>query len=350
MLWQFFSVLAAALCHNSPMRPRYFSPLPYQLRADLFLHLATLEKSGVPPAKAWSILRLPQPFQERVEQTRRLIARGQDIARAGLNSGLWTPLEGSLLKAALAAGDPSPSYQRLSDYYAQKAQQWQQIKSRMMLPLFMWVASMLIGPLPQLVTGTLSVGMYFFAVLRSLGLCGLAVGLGLLVHRRWQMAGVSAARDAIDGLLLQVPLFGAMHLRRNVCDFWQSMALLLEAGLPMFEALPLALETTNNGLIRREWARILPRLKAGAPLARALDGIGYLAQDNLLPMVVTGEASGTLPEMLERYAVFESTQLAHSQQQLAEWLPRIVYGIVAGMMAWSILSGGGVGTKIPDDL
>lgn len=344
------SASGPGLCHNPLMRPRHFSPLPYQLRADLFLHLATLEAAGVPPSKAWAIVRLPAPFQERLDQARRLIARGQDIAAAGLASGLFIPLEASLLKAALAAGDPSPSYRRLADYYAQKAAQWSQIKSRMMLPLFMWVASMLIQPLPQLITGALSVGMYFFAVLRSLGLCALAVALGLWLHRRWQMAGVSAARDGVDAWLLRVPMFGDMHRRRNVCDFWQSLALLLEAGMPMFDALPLALHTTNNGLIRREWARILPRLQAGAPLAQALSGIGYLAQDNLQPLVVTGEASGMLPEMLQRYARFEQDRLAHSQQQLAEWLPRIVYGIVAGMMAWSLLTGGGLGPQVPADL
>jgi general secretion pathway protein F len=344
------AVIPAHLCHNPPMRPRHFSPLPYQHRADLFLHLATLEKAGVPPSKAWAIVRLPLPFQERVDQTRRLIARGQPVDQAGLNSGLLTPLEGSLLKAALAAGDPSPSYARLAGYYSQKALQWKQIKSRMMMPLLTWLISMLVGPLPALVSGSLTPLMYVLAIVRSLSLSVLAVALGMWVHSRWQMAGVSSVRDRVDAWLLRVPFFGDMHRRRNVCDFWQSLALLLEAGMPMFEALPLALETTNNGLIRREWAKILPRMQEGATLERALAGIRYLASDNLLPLVATGEGSGTLPEMLERYARFESASLAQSQQTLAQWLPRIVYAVIAGSIAWSILVGPGIGPQMPDEL
>jgi type II secretory pathway component PulF len=324
--------------------------MPYQVRADLFLHLATMEKAGLPAEKAWSLLRLKAPFQTRVEQTRRLMARGQDIAKAGLSTSLWTPLEATLLHAALQAGDPAPSYRRLADYYQTKAQQWASIKSKMMLPAFMFVAALLIQPLPGLVLGTISFGQYMWNVIKSLGACGLVVLLGIFVHQRWQMAGVSAARQAVDGLLLKVPVFGNLHRRRNVCDYWQTMALLLEAGLPMFEALPLALETTSNGLIRDELAVLLPRMEKGATLGEALEGVRYLESYRLLPMVETGEASGTLPEMLQRYSAGEEASLALAQQQLSDWLPRIVYGIVVGFMAYGLLKGQGVGPQVPENL
>jgi type II secretory pathway component PulF len=325
-------------------------PLPYQVRADLFLHLATMEKAGLPAEKAWALLRLKAPFQTRVDQTRRLMARGQDVAKAGLATSLWTPLEATLLRAAFAAGDPSVSYKRMADYYQTKAQQWASIKSKMMLPAFMFVAALLIQPLPSLVLGAISFGQYIWNVIKSVGFCGLIVALGMFVHQRWQMAGVSGARLSLDLLLLKVPVFGNLHRRRNVCDYWQTLALLLEAGLPMFEALPLALETTSNGVIRNELAVLLPRMEKGDTLAQALDGVQYLESYRLLPMVETGEASGTLPEMLQRYSSGEEASLALAQQQLSDWLPRIVYAIVVGFMAYGLLSGKGVGPQIPADL
>jgi general secretion pathway protein F len=331
------------------MKPR-FSPLPYQVRADLFLHLATLEQAGVPVLKAWAMLKLPEPFQSRVDLTRRALNKGQDIARAGAVNGLWSELESALLKAAQNAGSPGPVYRRLAQYCQQKALAWAQIKSRMMLPAFLCVASLMIQPLPQLVAGTLSFAQYIWQLVREFGSIAILIGIGLFLHRQWQMSGVSPARMPIDNLLLQVPIFGKLHRRRNLCDFWQSLALLLESGVAMFEALPLALQTTSNGVIREKLAQILPQMQAGAVLSQTLRELDLPDQYGLPELVQTGEASGTLPEMLTRYANGEAENLMEAQRQLAAWLPRLVYVLVAVAMAYSIISSGAFSPHVPDKL
>lgn len=331
------------------MKPR-LSPLPYQIRADLFLHLATMEQAGVPVMKAWSMLKLPEPFQARVDVTRRALGKGQDIARAGRSSGLWSELEAALLAAAQNAGSPGPVYRRLAGFCQQKAQAWAQIKSRMILPTFLCIAALLIQPLPQLVAGTLSAGQYLWQFFRTIGSIGLLIALGLFLYQQWQSSGVSAARLPIDRLLLQVPLFGKLHRRRNLCDFWQSLALLLEAGVAMFEALPLALQTTSNGVIRQQLAQILPSMQAGAVLSQAVRDLDVPGQYGLAELVQTGETSGTLPEMLERHANGKNENLMEAQRQLAAWLPRIAYTLVALAMAYSILTSGAFGPRVPDKL
>ncbi len=331
------------------MKPR-FSPLPYQVRADLFLHLATMEQAGVPVIKAWSMLKLPAPFQVRVDLTRRALGKGQDIAMAGRVNGLWSELEAALLAAAQNAGSPGPVYRRLATFCQQKAQAWSQIKSRTMLPAFLVVAALFIQPLPQLVAGTLSAGQYLWQIIRAIGSLGLLIGLGLFLYRQWQISGVSPARLPVDRLLLQVPVFGKLHQRRNLCDFWQSLALLLEAGVAMFEALPLALQTTSNGVIRQQLARLLPSMQTGAVLSQAVRELDVPGQYGLAELVQTGEASGTLPEMLERYANGEHENLMEAQRQLAAWLPRLVYVMVALAMAHSVLTSGAFGPQVPDNL
>ena len=119
------------------------------------------------------------------------------------------------------------------------------------------------------------------------------------------------------------------------------MALLLESGVAMFDALPLALQAINNGVIRAALGRILPRMEWGSTLADALPGIDFLDLPLLPGLVQTGEGSGTLPEMMRRFADGEDARLA--QQQWTLWLARIVYVIVAGMIASGILSSGAIG-------
>jgi type II secretory pathway component PulF len=325
-------------------------PLPYAVRADLLHHLAALEHAGIAPLEAVPMIKLPAPWQERVVATRRAMARGQNIAKAGLQSGLWTPLEAGLLQAALAAGDPSPSYRRLGEYYTEKARQLKTMKSRLMLPAVMGLLSLFISPLPQLVAGSLSGGAYLWQVLRSVLVVGAGVTGMVYGFRRFQMRPLDARPGALDHILLAIPLFGRMHKRRNLCDFWQSLAMLLEAGLPMFEALPVALQSASNALLRIELARILPRMKKTATLAEAVRAIPAIEDDVLLGMIQVGEASGSLPEMLTRYANGENASLALQQEQVAQWVPRIIYAMIAAMIAWGILSGGAFNPRVPDNL
>jgi general secretion pathway protein F len=324
------------------------TPLPYALRSDLFAQLAQLERAGIAPQQALDMIKLPDRYQARVAATQRGLARGQNIAQSGLHSGLFTPLEAGLLHAALAAGDPSPSYRRLSGHYQERAQQLSGMKSRLLLPAFMCVLAFVIVPLPHLVSGSLSAGAYVFQALRPIGLAALLIAAGMHFFRRWQMRPADAKPSFMDRWLLSLPFLGNMHRRRNLCDFWQSLSLLLKAGLPMFEALPVALQGAGNALVRGDLSRILPRMQKGATLADALRAIPAIHDKTLIGLVQTGEASGTLPDVLARYSSAEADELSRQQQQLADWVPRIAYAAVAGMIAYGILTSGALGPHVPD--
>jgi general secretion pathway protein F len=322
--------------------------LPYQVRADLFTHLAAMEKSGLPPDKAYALLRLPGAAQARLLAMRKLLARGADPASAGSRSGLFTPLEAALLHAAQAGGSPAPTYKRLADNYALKASQLMQMKARMAKPALMLVAALFIGPLPQLAAGTLGPGAYLWHALRPMLLLAV-LGMAALRAPMWFLSGrAGSLRMPIERLLLKLPGFGPAHARRNARDFFESLALLLEAGMPMFEALPTSLATINNSLLRTEFGALLPAMKRGATLAAAVVELRLIDTERLSAFVLTGEASGTLPEMLMRHVASETERINLFQQQLADWLPRIAYAVVAGWMVSQLLGGGGAPSMPPE--
>jgi general secretion pathway protein F len=124
-------------------------------------------------------------------------------------------------------------------------------------------------------------------------------------------------------------------------DFFESLGLMLEAGVSMLEALRPALDTLVDGDIRRELSRITPRVAMGASLIDSLQGIGYVSDDRLIQFVRTGEASGKLPEMLLRHTRMETESINGFLEQLAMWIPRLVYGAVLMWMAYGLLTGGG---------
>lgn len=115
----------------------------------------------------------------------------------------------------------------------------------------------------------------------------------------------------------------------------------------MLDALPAALDTVEDGDIRRELAKIRVLIEKGAPLADALSGISDINDERVIQFTQTGEASGTLPEMLLRHTKLETDTINRFFEHLAACVPRIVYGAVALWIAYGLLTGGGMMSRMP---
>ncbi|QDL52948.1 hypothetical protein [Rhodoferax aquaticus] len=116
------------------------------------------------------------------------------------------------------------------------------------------------------------------------------------------------------------------------------------------EALPTAVVSNENASSSKAYAQLQPTMQRGAPLSQALvqkiaDPM-YLGHADVLEFIATGEASGTLPAMLFRHINAEAERLAQYWSNVAAWAPRIAYAVVAGWMAYGLLTGGGLGTRI----
>jgi general secretion pathway protein F len=155
----------------------------------------------------------------------------------------------------------------------------------------------------------------------------------------WFRGRLSAsAQFWIDAQRLRIPIFGAMRMRRNVRDFLESLALMLEAGIPMLDALSLAIDTIDNDAIRQEFSSIRPRIEQGATLAQTISNLSCIRDYRIIEFIRAGEVSGTLPEMLFRYTTMETDSIHHFHQQIADWGPRLFYGLVMLWIAYGILS------------
>src|SRR5690242_11672007 len=102
----------------------------------------------MPYAKAVATLGVPSQLLPRLKTMQALAARGIDAARAGERSGLFTRMEARLVGAALNAGSPARTYQRLAEYYAMRARQAALIKARLSLPAAVLGIALVVQPLP----------------------------------------------------------------------------------------------------------------------------------------------------------------------------------------------------------
>lgn len=117
-----------------------------------------------------------------------------------------------------------------------------------------------------------------------------------------------AARRAWDGWLLTVPLAGRLIRGYNTARFASTLAILTSAGVPILRGLQAAGETLSNTALRENVEDATARVREGTSLARAL-----AAQNQFPPVLVhlirSGEATGNLPEMLDRAAQGEAAEL-----------------------------------------
>lgn len=324
--------------------------MKFNIRADLFGQLAALEEAGLPFDKVIDIVHLPPKEDARLKATRKWIRVGVGIAEAGRRSGLFTPLEASLVRMATLSGSPARTYRLLADQCARRAARIKAIRSRIALPAVMIAVWIILGPVPDLVTGNLTLSGYLAKHLLPWIGAGVAAYLLIDLLRRRQASGQSSWETRLDGFLPFVPLFGPMGVRRNLRDFFDSLALLLEAGLPILEALPLALDTVRNHALKAQLAQIKPRIEAGASFWRAIAALPLFGRTQAFELIRTGEASGALPRTLLRYSAAETAAIDRFDDLVAEWIPRLAYTSAALLIGYALIRSGAFMPSLPQDL
>ena len=126
---------------------------------------------------------------------------------------------------------------------------------------------------------------------------------------------------SLENILRRVPWFGSMSMRRNIRDFFDSLALLVEAGMPILEALPIATEVIQNQTIRRQFSKIKSRIEEGASFAQAIGELSFVGRAHAYALIQAGEVSGELPEALSTIRIFNRRQSTNSTTKLLSGRP-----------------------------
>ena len=198
---------------------------------------------------------------------------------------------------------------------------------------------------PEVMRAALELGADIVNDVRALQRTGAVAALAAhpaagvcLMHMRGEPGSMQQDTDYADVVL-------------EVRDFLLARARVLqEAGVALFEAMPLAVASLGNAALRENFVALQARVVAGQPLALALQNMDFPGQPQLRALVASGEASGTLPAVLLGFAQRQGQQQAGFEEQLATWLPRLAYLLVAVWMAHGLISGGGIGPSVPADL
>ena len=145
---------------------------------------------------------------------------------------------------------------------------------------------------------------------------------------RLRETGVSIRRIQERSERKTIDFFGGLRRRRlatPLTEFIREMATLLQAGVPLLEAIDCSLPQTKPAL-QEPLAAMRDRIAGGESLADSMEHEAWLFDDMMTGMVRVGEHAGNLEEVLDQIASFRE-QSAQLQDRIisAVLYPAIVF-------------------------
>lgn len=151
-------------------------------------------------------------------------------------------------------------------------------------------------------------------------------GGGAVGFFRWSLRD-DAFRLRWHDVLLSTPMLGKYVLGVNTARFASTLAILMDAGVPLLRSLDAARQTMGNDRLKACAADTTARVREGAPLAAALK-VQKVFPSNLIHLVASGEKTGALAPMLDRAAANLSRDLERRATRLTALLePLMILGM-----------------------
>jgi type IV pilus assembly protein PilC len=319
--------------------------------------LAALLRAGLPLLQALDLMleRLRDPqFRNVLTDIRDRVKSGEDLSEAFAAYGdLFPALYPSALKAGERTGELEAVIRRFIRYLKLMLEARKKVISALIYPAVLvglsiaMIVVMTIYVVPRFTVffedmqvdlpllTRITLGFSKFATANWPWLLGGLV-LGGLALRRW--ARTPAGREALDGAQLRIPLLGPVFKQFAVSEFSRSLATLLGGGIPLVQALEIAVSSVGNRYVRRRVQPTIQQVREGKAFNTALETTGVF--DPLeIDMVKVGEATGSLDVMLSSVAEFLDEQVETRMSRilsLVEPLMLVLMGVVVAILLISI--------------
>lgn len=287
---------------------------------ELTRQLATLIGAGIPLVDALATLerQLRQPaLHGLLVALRGSLGEGLGLARSLARQGTpFTGLYCALVEAGERSGRLAPVLERLAGHLEQVQRQQHKARTALIYPCVLMGVSLAVvvglmtfvvpklteqfahsGQSLPLLTSIL-IGLSQGLVSAGPWLLGAGVVLGALASWLLRTPHWCLRRD---DLLLRLPRIGRLLQVLESARLARSLAILTGSGVALLEALQVATATVGNRRVRLALEQVGAQVQGGTSLHRALDASGQFPP-LLVNMVGSGEASGTLADMLERVA------------------------------------------------
>jgi type IV pilus assembly protein PilC len=332
-----------------------FNPFKGSIKSkDLVIfsrQLATLVSAGVPIVQGLNILaeQIESPaFKKVIAGVRTDIESGVAIADAlKKHPKAFSELYVSMIRAGETGGVLDTILERLSGYLEAAEELKSKVKGAMVYPVVVCgVASsvtlfLMVGVIPTFKKVFASFGqemplptrilMQISEVLTSHILVILAMPVLIFIAvSRWYKT--ESGREAIDRLVIKLPVMGDLIKKVSVSKFTRTLGTLIKSGVPILQALDTVAKTSGNRVIENTIQSARESIREGEKIADPLKASGVFPP-MVLQMISVGEETGNLETMLTKIADFydgEVDTAIKAMTSLIEPAVICVMGVIIG--------------------
>jgi len=141
--------------------------------------------------------------------------------------------------------------------------------------------------------------------------------------------------DALDKLVLKIPIIGNIVYESSVARFARTLSTTFAAGVPLIDSLNSVAGSAGNAVFRDAIIRVRDDVSTGLQLNTALRTTG-LFPIMLIQLTSIGEESGSLDEMMDKAAVHFEESVDHQVDNLTILLEPMIMSVL-GVLVGGLL-------------
>ena len=258
----------------------------------------------------------------------------------------------STVRAGEAGGALEPVLSRIKRFMEETDKLKEEIKSAMIYPLLLTcvggaaITLMLLFVIPKFTAIFADMGGVMPLSTRML--LGVSEGFS---RYWWVIAGASAVvvlsavrllktdegRLFFDRFRLEVPFFGEVHRKTVISRFSRTLGTLMQGGLPILDALDIAVETTGNSFMSGRITPLIEGVRRGRGIAGPLKETGAFPP-LAVHLLTVGEETGKLDEMLLRLADNYDRDIATAIKRILSLMEPLIILIMAVVVGFVVIS------------
>ena len=275
------------------------------------------------------------------------LQRGEDFASAVANREEFPPLAGEMIAVAEQTGQLPEILKHLAEHYDNLVKMRRIFLAAIAWPAFQLIAAILVIALLILILGWIAETRGSAIDVLGWGLQGptgaiiwLSMTFGTLAALLvlFKLAATStAAKRMLDPVLLKIPILGGCLRSFALARFSWALALTQQTGMGLDKCLDTSLRATSNGAFIAEIPRMVAMVRSGEEIAVALTATG-LFPETYIQTVDVADASGTLPESLERLSPKLEADARRSLAALVISAGWLIWMLVAAFIIFLIFS------------
>lgn len=148
-------------------------------------------------------------------------------------------------------------------------------------------------------------------------------------------------KRSVHNLNLHLPIIGPVVKKINLARFSLTLSSLLKSTVSIISATEISAETCSNLKYQEALKYAAEKLKSGVPLSEILGEYPYLFPPMVTEMVMVGERTGEIDQLLTELAEFYSSEVDKTMKNFATIIEPVIIlflGLAVGVMAVAVIT------------